>query len=54
MLPSASGETTYTHSAFGTIVVPYAYAVSGLPAGLVFEAATRTVSGTPTEVGPSR
>ena len=28
---------------------PYAYSVSGLPAGLSFDAATRTLSGTPTE-----
>ena len=30
---------------------PKIYSVSGLPAGLSFDAATRTISGTPTEVG---
>ena len=29
---------------------PHTYSVSGLPAGLSFDAATRTISGTPTEV----
>ena len=30
---------------------PLTYSMSGLPAGLSFDAATRTISGTPTEVG---
>ena len=52
VLPAASGgDTTYTAAADATIVVPYDYAVSGLPAGLTFDAATRTVSGTPTVLG---
>ena len=38
---------------FGSAVnSPYTYAVSGLPAGLSFDAATRRVSGTPTASGP--
>ena len=32
---------------------PYTYAAAGLPAGLVFDAATRRVSGTPTALGES-
>ena len=30
---------------------PYTYSVSGLPAGLSFDPATRTIAGTPTEAG---
>ena len=52
VLPAASGgDTTYTYAGGNTITVPYDYAVSGLPAGLVFDAATRTVTGTPTVLG---
>ena len=39
-LPEVSGGTP-----------PHTYSVTGLPAGLSFDPATRTVSGTPTEVG---
>ena len=54
-LPAASGgDTTYTDAAGDTITVPYDYAVSGLPAGLSFDAATRTVTGTPTTLGSSQ
>ena len=45
VLPPAEGGDTYNGE------FPYAYAVSGLPAGLTFDAATRTVSGTPTAAG---
>ena len=52
VLPAASGgDTTYTDADGNTITVPYDYAVSGLPAGLTFDAATRTVTGTPTTLG---
>ena len=55
VLPEASGgDTTYTYAGGDTITVPYDYAVSGLPAGLSFDAATRTVSGTPTALGTSQ
>ena len=39
-LPAASGGTS-----------PYTYTVTGLPAGLTFASATRTISGTPTAEG---
>ena len=42
ILPEASGGAT-----------PYTYAVSGLPAGLSFDTATRIISGTPTTLGSS-
>ena len=49
VLPAATGGDV---SKFGRAInSPYTYAVSGLPAGLSFDAATRTVSGTPTEAG---
>ncbi len=55
VLPAASGgDTTYTDARGDTITVPYVYAVSELPAGLVFDAATRTVRGTPTTLGTYR
>ena len=48
-LPAATGGDV---SAFSTAITsPYTYAVSGLPAGLSFDAATRTVSGTPRASG---
>ncbi|MDE0196229.1 MAG: fibronectin type III domain-containing protein, partial [bacterium] len=52
LLPAASGgDTTYTDADGDTITVPYDYAMSGLPAGVVFDAATRRVTGTPTTLG---
>ena len=42
MLPEVSGGTP-----------PLSYAMAGLPAGLSFDGATRTISGTPTAVGMS-
>ena len=41
-------QSNYTTSPFER---PYAYAVTGLPAGLAFDEATRTISGTPTATG---
>ena len=49
VLPAATGGDVST--LLGAINSPYTYAVSGLPAGLSFDAATRTVSGTPTAAG---
>ena len=46
VLPAATGGDTGPF--------PYFYAVDGLPAGLTFDAATRTVSGTPTALGTYR
>jgi gliding motility-associated-like protein len=39
-IPSATGGTT-----------PYTYAATGLPPGLTFDPATRTITGTPTQAG---
>ena len=49
VLPAATGGDVTVFST--AINSPYVYAVSGLPAGLSFDAATRTVSGTPTANG---
>ena len=49
-LPGATGGDVST-SSDSAINSPYTYAVSGLPAGLSFDAATRRVSGTPTADG---
>ena len=53
VLPEATGgDAAFTDSNTGqTIVVPYVYAASGLPPGLAFDAATRTVTGTPGQSG---
>ena len=51
VLPAASGGDIIVRD--GETLVSYTYAVSGLPAGLVFDPATRTISGTPTTVGSS-
>ena len=48
-LPAATGGDVSRFSR--AINSPYTYAVSGLPAGLSFDAATRTVSGTPAAAG---
>ena len=53
VLPRATAGDAST--SFGTPVnSPYTYAVSGLPAGLSFDAATRRVSGTPSASGRFR
>ena len=51
VLPAASGGDVEVVGADATVTFPYVYAVDGLPAGLAFDPATRTVSGTPTETG---
>ena len=52
VLPAATGgDVSVPVTGSAPIELPYAYAVTGLPAGLAFDAATRTVSGTPTEKG---
>ncbi|MCY3601037.1 MAG: fibronectin type III domain-containing protein, partial [Gemmatimonadetes bacterium] len=49
VLPAATGGDT---SPLGTVMAnPYFYTVSGLPPGLTFDDATRTISGTPTVAG---
>ena len=45
VLPAATGGD------LDIVGLPYFYALDGLPTGLEFDAATRTVSGTPTELG---
>ena len=49
VLPAATGGDVSVFSK--AITSPYTYAVSGLPAGLSFDAATRRLSGTPTATG---
>ncbi len=54
VLPAATGgDVSGSHLGF-TVTAPYYYAVTGLPPGLTFDAATRTISGTPTEAGTYR
>ena len=49
LLAATGGDTTFTDSITGgTIVIPYAYALSGLPDRLVFGLETRAVTGKPT------
>ena len=48
VLPAATGGDLTVTTPSESITLDYDYAVSGLPAGLSFDAATRTVSGTPT------
>ena len=58
-LPPASGGDLFVVDHDGDFSTPeqplfdYTYAVSGLPAGLSFDPATRTISGTPTAAGTS-
>ena len=54
VLPAATGGDVGSVTALGDYRFPYLYAVDGLPDGLTFDAATRTVSGTPTELGTYR
>ena len=52
VLPAATGGDLTSPSAVVTrSAFPYSYAVSGLPPGLEFDDATRTISGTPTTTG---
>ena len=51
VLPAATGGDTAVSQSGRTVDFGYAYAVSGLPAGLSFDAATRTISGTPSADG---
>ena len=47
VLPEATGGDIVS----GDLTFPYYYAVSGLPPGLLFDSATRTISGAPTAGG---
>ncbi|MCY3698924.1 MAG: tandem-95 repeat protein [Gemmatimonadetes bacterium] len=52
VLPAATGgELTSPSGVITRSAFPYSYAVSGLPPGLEFDDATRTISGTPTTTG---
>ena len=51
VLPAATGGDTTFGSSDDLTTFPYYYAVSGLPKGLVFDPATREISGTPSETG---
>ena len=57
VLPAATGGdvippgTSYDMHTTSPFTRPYAYTVSGLPPGLDFDEATRTISGTPTSTG---
>ena len=51
MLPAATGGDWGRVNVNGDIRFPYDYEVTGLPPGLDFDAATRTLSGTPTRAG---
>ncbi|MCY3598352.1 MAG: SwmB domain-containing protein, partial [Gemmatimonadetes bacterium] len=51
VLPAATGGDLSLTTTGGVATFPYYYAVSGLPPGLEFNDATRTISGTPTTAG---
>ena len=51
VLPAATGGDVSPEIVGNTYEFFYTYAVTGLPPGLSFDAATRTVSGTPTAAG---
>ncbi|MDE0389998.1 MAG: SwmB domain-containing protein [Rhodospirillales bacterium] len=49
--PATGGDVSFTSPTNSTYSFPHYYTVAGLPPGLVFDPATRTVSGTPTQAG---
>ena len=51
VLPSVSGGDLGSQNAAGESQFSYRFRVSGLPSGLTFDRATRTLTGTPTAVG---